>query len=280
MPRYSVSVGREGQGSMVSHSVGQDTRADSPPYFGCVTSPRSDQGPRNAAAYDAIADAYSAENDSSLLNEYYNRPAIRRLLGDVTGRHVLDAGCGSGPTLVDLVEGGATVVGIDGSQAMLDLARSRLGPDTDLRVADLGAPFPFDEAIFDDVVCSLALHYLEDWQSPLAQMRRVLKPGGRLILSVEHPFAIWFAAQQEGTKTNYFSTRSRRENDMAGQSADLTFWDRSLSTMLQSFLEAGFRIAHVGEPGPALEAIERFPDFFKDREDPRFLAFLFVVLEA
>lgn len=45
------------------------------------TRPRS----RNATAYDAIAGAYSAENDSSLLNEYYNRPAIRSLLGDVAG---------------------------------------------------------------------------------------------------------------------------------------------------------------------------------------------------
>jgi ubiquinone/menaquinone biosynthesis C-methylase UbiE len=245
-----------------------------------MAAPTSHQGPSTAAAYDTIADAYSAENDSSLLNEYYNRPAIRSLLGNVAGRHVLDAGCGSGPTLVDLVEGGATVVGIDGSQAVINIARNRLGPDADLRVADLGDPLPFDDAIFDDVVCSLALHYLEDWQPPLTEMRRVLKPGGHLILSVEHPFAIWFAAQQEGRKTNYFSTRSRREQDMAGKSVDLTFWDRSLSTMLQSFLEVGFRIAHVGEHGPAPEAIERFPDSFKDREDPRFLAFLSLVLEA
>lgn len=67
---------------------------------------------------------------------------------------------------------------------------------------------------------------------------------------------------------------------MGGQNADPTFWDRSLSTMLQSFLQAGFRITHVSEPAPAPEAIAKFPDFFKDRDDPRFLAFLFVVLEA
>lgn len=245
-----------------------------------MSSPTSHQGHSPAAAYDAVAEAYAAENDSSLLNSYYNRPAIRSLLGDVAGRHVLDAGCGSGPILVDLLEGGASVVGIDGSQALLDIARRRVGPDVDLRVADLAAPLPFDDATFDDVVCSLALHYLQDWQAPLAEMRRVLKPGGRVILSVEHPFAMWLAAQQAGTKTNYFDTRSRREDDMAGLSVELTFWDRSLSTMLQAFLTAGFRITHVGEPGPAPEAIEQFPDFFKDRDDARFLAFLFVVLEA
>jgi SAM-dependent methyltransferase len=246
-----------------------------------VTSPTSAETPGTAAAYDAIADGYSAENDSSLLNEFYNRPAIRSLLGDVAGRHVLDAGCGSGPTLVDLVDGGATVVGIDASQPMLDIAGDRLGADVDLRVAELGDPLPFGDAVFDDVVCSLALHYLEDWRGPLEEFQRVLKPGGRLILSVEHPFAIWFGSHQDGRKTNYFATRSRTEKwDFGGQRTELTFWDRSLSTMLQSFLGVGFRIAHVCEPAPAQEAIERFPDFFKNRDDPRFLAGLFVVLEA
>lgn len=245
-----------------------------------MTSLTPRQGHSDAAAYDAVAEAYVEENDSSLLNEYYNQPAIRSLLGNVTGRHVLDAGCGSGPTLVDLIEGGASVVGIDGSPALIDIARHRLGPDVELRVADLGDPLPFDDAVFDDVVCSLALHYLKDWQSPLAEMKRVLRPGGRVILSVEHPFAMWLAAQQEGTKSNYFATRRRQESDMAGQAVELTFWDRSLSTMLQSFLGAGFRITHLGEPGPAPEAIEQFPDFFENRDDPRFLAFLFVVLEA
>ncbi|MFN3865370.1 MAG: class I SAM-dependent methyltransferase [Demequina sp.] len=245
-----------------------------------MTSPSARPGHSGAAAYDDVAQAYAAENDSSLLNEYYNRPAIRDLLGDVTGRRVLDAGCGTGPTLVDLVDGGATAVGIDGSPALIDIARERLGPDVELLVADLADPLPFGDGEFDDVVSSLALHYLEDWELPLAEIKRVLRPGGRVILSVEHPFVMWLTAQQKGEKTNYFATRSRRESDIAGQSVDLTFWDRSLSSMVRSFLAAGFRITHVGEPGPAPEAIELFPDFFKDRDDPRFLAFLFFVLEA
>ncbi|PRA04577.1 SAM-dependent methyltransferase [Arthrobacter sp. MYb229] len=234
-----------------------------------------------AAAYDAIADGYTAENDSSLLNEYYNRPAIRALLGEVKGHHVLDAGCGSGPNIADLLGLGATVIGIDGSAAMLDIARDRLGPGVDLRVADLAAPLPFEDNTFDDVLCSLSLHYLEDWQDTLAQMKRVLKPGGRLILSVEHPFATWLGQREAGVKTNYFETRSRTENwQMNGQETELTFWDRSLSAMLASFLAAGFRLTHLEEPAPSPEAVETFPDFFNGRQDPRFLAFLFIVLEA
>ena len=56
-------------------------------------------------------------------------------------------------------------------------------------MADLGRPLPFPDSAFDDVVASLVLHYLEDWTAPLAELRRVLKPGGRLIASVNHPIA-------------------------------------------------------------------------------------------
>jgi hypothetical protein len=46
--------------------------------------------------YDSFAEAYSAENEANLFNAYYERPATLALAGDVTGRRILDAGCGSG----------------------------------------------------------------------------------------------------------------------------------------------------------------------------------------
>lgn len=47
--------------------------------------------------YDSFAATYSAENENSLVNAYYERPTMLALAGDVTGRRILDAGCGSGP---------------------------------------------------------------------------------------------------------------------------------------------------------------------------------------
>ncbi|WP_373863909.1 hypothetical protein [Nocardia pseudobrasiliensis] len=116
----------------------------------------------------------------------------------------------------------------------------------------------------------MTLHYLEDWHSPLTAIRRVLKPGGRLILSVEHPLVMWFTALQAGNTTNYFATRPRHVEDMAGQAAGLTFWDRSLSTMFKTFFDTGFRVTHLDEPGPAPAALEQFPKFFEDKDDPAF----------
>ena len=50
-----------------------------------------------ASDYDDFANAYSAENEANLFNAYYERPAMLGLAGDVSGRRILDAGCGSGP---------------------------------------------------------------------------------------------------------------------------------------------------------------------------------------
>ena len=88
--------------------------------------------------YDDFAQAYSDENESSLLNAYYERPAMLELAGDVSGRRILDIGCGSGPLAAALLERGAQVEGFDSSVAMINLAQRRLGERVRLSVARLG----------------------------------------------------------------------------------------------------------------------------------------------
>lgn len=142
-----------------------------------------------AADYDGFAETFSAQNDSGFFDAHYARPEMLRLAGDVSGRRILDAGCGSGPISAALLAKGALVTGFDVSAAMIELACQRLGDDADVHVADLAEPLAFADAEFDDVVASLVLHYLEDWAVPLAEFRRVLKPGGRLFVAVNHPAA-------------------------------------------------------------------------------------------
>jgi SAM-dependent methyltransferase len=229
--------------------------------------------------YDSFAEAYSAENEASLLNAYYERPAMLALAGDVAGRRILDAGCGSGPLFAALRDRGAIVTGFDKSAGMVELARRRLGDDADLRVADLGGPLPFPDGGFDDVIASLVLHYLEDWGPALAELRRVLKPGGRLLVSVEHPFAITLMHLEAGREADYFATSNRTEDyTFSGQTAPLSLWDRPLHAMAGAFTAAGFRITVISEPEPAPAARELFPDQLA--ATPRFLAFLFFVLQA
>jgi SAM-dependent methyltransferase len=231
--------------------------------------------PAVANDYDSFAEAYSAETEANLINGYYARPAILDLAGDVAGRRILDAGCGSGPLFAALCDRGAIVTGIDSSPKMLELARQRLGAGADLHLADLGSPLPFPDGAFDDVIASLVLHYLEDWTAPLAELRRVLPPGGRLIVSVDHP--IVFKLANPGA--DYFATRQWSfEWTFGGHTALMTFWHRPLHAMTDAFTKAGFRISVISEPPPAPGARELFPAELEAK--PRFLCFLFFVLEA
>jgi ubiquinone/menaquinone biosynthesis C-methylase UbiE len=253
--------------------------------MGCMTPVPEDHAlpldPARANDYDSLAEGYSAENETSLLNAYYERPAMLELAWDVTGLRILDAGCGSGPLFAALRDRGAIVTGIDASAGMLELARRRLGTDADLRVADLADPLPFPDDAFDDVIASLVLHYLQDWGPTLAELRRVLTPGGRLMVSVEHPFAIVLMHRLAGEKANYFQTRNRTEEwTMGGQTAQMSFWDRPLHVMTDAFTAAGFRISVISEPPPVPAARDVFPEVFRELTDTSFLGFLFFVLQA
>jgi ubiquinone/menaquinone biosynthesis C-methylase UbiE len=226
--------------------------------------------------FDEFAEAYSADNEVNLLNGHYERPAMLNLAGDVEGRRILEVGCGSGPLMAALRDKGAIVSGFDLSAEMIDLARRRLGDDVDLTVADLAKPLPYDDAAFDAVTASLVLHYLEDWTEPLAELRRVLKPGGRLILSVHHPF-VYTALNPEG---NYFDTAEFSfDAEHAGRTVVYTNWHRPLQSMTDAFTAAGFRISVISEPPISPDTpIELRP---QGMEHPaRFISFIFFVLEA
>ena len=240
--------------------------------------PETSAGPADPAVandYDSFAEAYTAETEANLINAYYERPAMLALAGDVTGRRILDAGCGSGPLFAALRDRGAIVTGIDASTGMLELARRRLGDGAALQVADLGSTLPFPDGAFDDVIASLVLHYLEDWTAPLAELRRVLKPGGRLIASVDHPVQ-GHPLLRPGT--DYFATYERTEEwTFGGRSVPMRFWHRPLPAMISAFTRAGFRIAAIDEPLPAPDTPrELLPDF----READILCFIFFVLEA
>lgn len=238
----------------------------------------SSAGRPAANDYDNFAEAYTADTENNLVNAHYERPAILDLAGDLRGRRVLDAGCGSGPLFASLRDRGATVTGIDSSSKMLDLARRRLGDDAALQLADLRDPLPFPDAAFDDVIASLVLHYLEDWSAPLTELRRVLTSGGRLIVAVDHPFV---SQMQAPPGADYLALQPWSfEWTFGGQTAPMTFWHRPLHAMTDAFTAAGFRIAVISEPPLAPSAREAFPDQVADIPSGAYRGFLFFVLEA
>jgi malonyl-CoA O-methyltransferase len=108
---------------------------------------------------------------------------VLRLLPDVRGRRALDVGCGAGRYLDLLAERGAScVVGLDPEPAMLARAGGRA------RLACAALPrLPLPSAAFDVVVCALVVGHLPDLPGALAELGRVLRPGGTLVYSDVHP---------------------------------------------------------------------------------------------
>jgi trans-aconitate 2-methyltransferase len=94
---------------------------------------------------------------------------------------VLDAGCGSGritQTLIERLPRGHAI-GVDESASMIDAARRRLGPDADLRVADL-LELELDEPV-DAIFSTATFHWIADHDRLFARLHAALRPGGRLL---------------------------------------------------------------------------------------------------
>jgi SAM-dependent methyltransferase len=106
------------------------------------------------------------------------------LLGELRpGERVLDLGCGAGRFVAALREAGADAVGVELARAALERARRNV-PGADLRLLEPDGSVPLGHAEVDLVWCSEVLEHVPDTVALLTEARRVLKPGGRLLVTV------------------------------------------------------------------------------------------------
>lgn len=194
--------------------------------------------------YGEHAREYASHAAASLHNAAYERPAMLALLGEVRGLRVLDAGCAAGEYSAYLLERGAQVVAIDNSEEMLALARERTAGSAVLHRADLAQPLTMlPDARFDLVISSLTLHYVEDWRKPAAEFRRVLRPGGRLLISTHHP------AMTAPLVDDYFAVKRVSQRWRIGENErEIAFYHRPMQAVLSPFLETGFTLRRLIEP--------------------------------
>jgi SAM-dependent methyltransferase len=113
-------------------------------------------------AYDRMGLSFQQHAADSAYNAHYDRPAVLAALGPVTGRQVLDAACGPGLYLRELLERGAEITAFDASPVMVGLARQRTAGQVRIDQAVLGEPLPYADGAFDLIVCALAIHYASD----------------------------------------------------------------------------------------------------------------------
>ena len=123
------------------------------------------------------------------------------IVGDWQGRRVLDLGCGGGLTTACLAQRGATVIGVDLSRASLHVASRHArghGRPESVFGCSRAESLPFADASFDIVWCTDVLEHLSDLPAAIAQIVRVLKPGGLFLYDtinrtwLSRPLVIWF----------------------------------------------------------------------------------------
>ena len=197
----------------------------------------SEPGDGLGAAYEstpseveALYDDWVTDYDRDVIRGGYEAPAVAAgLLADLVDRDtpLLDAGCGTGLTGVELARRGFTdIVGVDTSSESVDVAAS-LGVYRYVRRADLNQPLDFAGDEFGAVLCCGVLSYVPDLDAVLAEFMRVVWPGGTIVFT---------------------------------QRTDL--WDaRDNQATIDRLVAAGSCRATVSEPGPYLPA---HPDFGDD----------------
>lgn len=212
-------------------------------------------------AYEQLAEEFAARVDTKPHNAYYDRPATLSLLPEVEGKRVLDAGCGPGAYAEWLVAHGASVVGIDASDKMVELARERLDGRAQVRCADFGKPLEFlEDASFDIVLCALALDYIENWHDVFREFHRVLRVPGYLVFSVEHPFDNFVRYKSQ----NYFATELVYSNWKShGQPVRMPAYRRPIGAVVNPLLETGFMLERLLEPTPTPEFKEHDPQEYE-----------------
>ncbi len=131
--------------------------------------------------FDGVAKHYDRTNEVlSMGNSFIWRIATTRAVASVPGERILDIAAGTGTSSAAIAKSGAEVVAADFSPGMIEVGR-RKHPSLTFVEAD-AMDLPFADGEFDAVTVSFGLRNVEDPKKALAEMYRVLKPGGRLVI--------------------------------------------------------------------------------------------------
>ena len=228
-----------------------------------------------AAQWNALAPHWDARygEEGDRWRMYLLNSALLGILGNVAGKHILDAGCGNGYLCRMLARRGAKMMGVDLSPGWIEMARSR-EPELNIEYhAGSIANMPFlADGSFEAVVSVCVLMDTRDYGEALREMHRVLAPGGVLAIAIMHPcFASPPGCGWERHPVDSTRPEDRwhwRVKDYFQRTWETWHWEpvgtatgfhRPLSDYMQTLLGLGFRLTHFIEPRPSPELVAADP---------------------
>jgi SAM-dependent methyltransferase len=227
-------------------------------------------------AWAAQADAWATWARAPGHDSYwrFHRDRFLDLLPPDAHGPILDLGCGEGRLTRELRSRGASVVGVDASAAMIELARGE-DPAGDYRMADAVA-LPFEAGTFELVVAFMSLQDMDDPERAIGEAARVLRPDGWLCIAVTHPFSTAGRFESTAADSPFVVAGSyldswRREDDVArdGLAIRFVFEHRPVDRYARALEDAGFVIERLREVTGATDVLgdrwERIPLFLHVR---------------
>ncbi|MEM6431931.1 MAG: class I SAM-dependent methyltransferase [Deinococcota bacterium] len=208
-------------------------------------------------------------------NDVLERPVFLDLLGDVNNLDILDLGCGDGAFGIDAFNLGArSYTGLDASTKMIRQARVTLAEhNATLQQIDVATWQPRPSSV-DVVTSRLALNYLPDVATIFQHMFTVLRPKGRLVISVEHPLITCnFTPLANGPRTTWqvdtYFVEGPREHTWLGQ--PLNKYHHTLESWLNYVQQAGFNLHTLRESRPRADNFHDTNEYQRRLRIPLFL---------
>ena len=212
-------------------------------------------------------------------NNCIEEPLMLKLAGDVSGKDIIDIGCGTGELSAKLAQTADSVLGIDISQKMLNAAKEKNSGSNieykELSMENIGTL----NRKFDLAVSSLAFHYVENFEKLILDISKLLRKRGSLIFSQEHPMVIankelkdWITDPETKSRcwpvSNYNEEGERYEDWFIN---NVKKYHRTLSTIINTIIKNGFEILEIAESRADDELISKNPKFLNGKNLAHFL---------
>jgi SAM-dependent methyltransferase len=206
----------------------------------------------------------SMEPEGDFAKRHLLNPVLLRMLGDVRGRRILDAGCGHGYLARMLAARGAQVTGVEPAESLYAYATEKGGHDIRYVRADL-CDLPDLGRPFDAVVASMVFMAIPDWAGAMRACASVLAPGGLFVFAIIHPcfeqLAPTWREHGEYRVREYFA-------DYEIPQKYASDFHRPLSAYVNELARLGCRLTEMAEPAlapehavPGAEAYVYLPNF-------------------